>query len=74
MTPLQRKAYPNEKLLVARNNAIPMRRHGTPEEIAKTVVFLASDDSRYITGEEITVDGGSQISMFHLVHKLAEFV
>jgi len=74
MTPLQRKAYPNEKLLAARNNSIPMRRHGTPEEIAKTVVFLASNDSSYITGEEITVDGGSQISMFHLVHKLAEFV
>ena len=74
MTPLQRKAYPNEKLLAARNDAIPMRRHGTPEEIAKTAVFLASDDSSYITGEEITVDGGSQISMFNLVHKLAEFV
>jgi 3-oxoacyl-[acyl-carrier protein] reductase len=71
MTPLQRKAYPSEKLLEARNSAIPMGRHGKPEEIAKAAVFLASDDAGYITGEEITVDGGSQVSMFQLVHQLA---
>jgi NAD(P)-dependent dehydrogenase (short-subunit alcohol dehydrogenase family) len=72
MTPLQRKAYPTKELLEARNRAIPMGRHGTAEEIAKAVVFLVSDDAGYITGEEITVDGGSQISMFHLVHQLAD--
>jgi NAD(P)-dependent dehydrogenase (short-subunit alcohol dehydrogenase family) len=72
MTPLQRKAYPTKKLLEARNRAIPMERHGTPEEIAKAVVFLVSDDAGYMTGAEITVDGGSQISMFHLVHQLAD--
>ncbi len=72
MTPLQRKAYPHEKLLAARNRAIPMGRHGTPEEIADAVVFLASADAGYITGEEITVDGGSRISMFQLVHQLAD--
>ena len=72
MTPLQQKAYPTKKLLEARNRAIPMGRHGTPEEIAKAVVFLVSDDAGYITGEEITVDGGSQISMFQLVHRLAD--
>lgn len=37
---------------------IPMKRTGTMEEIAKTVAFLASDDSSYITGAEIDVDGG----------------
>jgi len=37
---------------------IPMRRYGTPEDIARVVVFLASEDSGYITGQVLTVDGG----------------
>ena len=37
---------------------IPMRRQGTPWEIAKAIVFLLSDEASYITGTELIVDGG----------------
>lgn len=36
----------------------PLKRFGTPEEVASLAVYLASDDSAYMTGTELTVDGG----------------
>jgi len=39
---------------------IPLGRFGTPEDVAKVVAFLASDDGAYVTGQRINVDGGLQ--------------
>ena len=44
---------------------IPMGRMATPEEIAATVLFLASDDAAYITGQTIVVDGGWSVLGIH---------
>lgn len=45
-----------KQLLTSR---IPMKRIGTPDEIAKAALFLASDDSSFTTGQELFVDGGA---------------
>ncbi len=47
-----------EAVKLGATQAIPMKRMGTPQEIAHLAVFLASDSSSYITGEVIRVDGG----------------
>jgi NAD(P)-dependent dehydrogenase (short-subunit alcohol dehydrogenase family) len=47
-----------EQRLKMISGSVPLGRLGTPDEIAKAVVFLASADSSYITGTELFVDGG----------------
>ena len=41
-----------------RGGGVPLRRLGTAEDVAKAVMFLASDDAAYISGQEIAIDGG----------------
>lgn len=48
----------NEKAIEEWKQSIPMKRGGSPDEVADCAVFLASDMSRYITGQVLQVDGG----------------
>ena len=52
------RAHLNEKILAGLGKAVLTPNVGQPEDIADVVVFLASDESRYITGQMIPVDGG----------------
>jgi len=47
-----------EKVTEAVTRAIPLRRLGTPEEVADVVAFFVSEDARYLTGQVLSVDGG----------------
>jgi NAD(P)-dependent dehydrogenase (short-subunit alcohol dehydrogenase family) len=49
----------SEEGLAALARAVPMGRMAQPGEIADVIVFLASDDARYITGQVVNVNGGS---------------
>ena len=51
----------NPKVVDGVKKAIPMRRLGTPEDVAQVVLFLASEHASYVTGQEWVVDGGLAI-------------
>jgi len=57
-TPMAASVKTDPKTLEQTLAMIPMRRMGKPEEIANAVLFLASNDSSYITGSIVVVDGG----------------
>jgi len=48
----------DEKMVAEWKNAIPLRRAGSSREVADVTVFLASDYSKYVTGQVLQVDGG----------------
>ena len=57
-TPMQDRWEKNPQLKKRLAKLIPLKRIGRPEDIANTILFLLSEEGNYITGTEITVDGG----------------
>ena len=57
-TPMQERWKKNPKEKKQLSKMIPLQRIGKPKDIANTILFLLSNEGSYITGTEITVDGG----------------
>jgi NAD(P)-dependent dehydrogenase (short-subunit alcohol dehydrogenase family) len=64
LTPLLADLFPSEEEKLKRLNRIPLGRFGLPEDIAFAALFLASDESRWMTGTEFVVDGGITVNYF----------
>ena len=53
------RAYGGPEVVAAYAAQVPMRRPGTPEEVAAVIAFLASSGGGYVTGSSVLVDGGA---------------
>lgn len=60
-TPMIRTENVTEEMLAETAKAFPLKRFAQPEEIANAIIFLLSDAASFITGTELTVDGGYSI-------------
>ncbi len=59
MTPLTQRGYANPEYLERILSRIPMGRVGTADDIAYGMLYLASDESSFVTGSELVIDGGT---------------
>lgn len=61
-TPMNADVMADRKKLSSTISKIPWKRVGTPEEVAKLILFLVSDDAEYITGSIVRIDGGRSLT------------
>ena len=64
LTPMTEQLFPNEEERLKRLNRIPLGRFGRAEDIVHAGVFLASDESSWMTGSQFVVDGGITVNYF----------
>jgi NAD(P)-dependent dehydrogenase (short-subunit alcohol dehydrogenase family) len=67
ITPMSQSFYDTPGVAERRAAVVPSRRIGMPQDIADTILFLASDRSSYVNGDEIIVDGGYANMLMNLV-------
>lgn len=67
ITPMSQAFYDTPGVTERRAAVTPLRRIGMPQDIADAVLFLASDRSSYVNGDEITVDGGYVRTVMNLI-------
>jgi NAD(P)-dependent dehydrogenase (short-subunit alcohol dehydrogenase family) len=67
VTPMSQSFYDTPGVTERRTAVVPARRIGMPQDIADAILFLASDRSSYVNGDEITVDGGYVNMLMNLV-------
>ena len=67
VTPMSQSFYDTPGVTERRTAVVPSRRIGMPQDIADAILFLASDRSSYVNGDEITVDGGYANMLMNLV-------
>ena len=63
LTPMNARAVSDKAYRASLESSIPMQRAGQPEEVAKLVLWLASEDAAYITGTTVTIDGGLSLML-----------
>lgn len=71
-TPGTGAVYDDERVRAVRAAAVPLRRLGTPEDIAEVVAFLASDRAAYVNGQIVYVDGGLSKALMTLLPRPAD--
>jgi len=63
LTPMNQEALDNKDVLKEKEQHIPMKRAGKPQELGALAVYLASEDSDYVTGTTFTIDGALSINL-----------